>query len=170
MRISPKKNNAFSASRSTGKPVEQPKGDFEDPVDQVSFLGKLARIGKGAVIGAAIGAVATGIGFVGALTGGTGALLGIAGAAALGIGLAHKLDMTVPSSFISPGRAFREKTFYGATAGAVGGTFGAAMAGIGLVSGAGAVAAAGAGIGYAATLAATRNTLFGIGEQFPNTL
>jgi len=170
MRISPRKSYAPSTTRSKGRPLKQPGSDVEDPVDRVSFLGKLARIGKGAVIGAAIGATATGIGFVGALTGGTGALLGIAGAAALGIGLAHTLDMTVPSSFTSPDRASREKTFYGGTAAAIGGTFGAAMAGIGLVSGAGAVAAAGVGIGYAATLAATRNTLFGIGEQFPNTL
>lgn len=121
-------------------------------------------------MGAAIGAVATGIGFVGALTGGTGALLGIAGSAALGIGLAHKLDMMVPSTFTSPSRASREKTFYGATGGLIGGAWGAMTAGLGLMTGGGAVAAAAIGIGYGSILAATRNAIMGVGEQFPNSL
>ena len=67
-------------------------------------------------------------------------------------------------------RAGREKTFYGGTAGFMGGAFGAAVMGMGLLTGAGAVAAAGVGIGYAATLAATRNAIMGVGEQFPNAL
>ena len=136
----------------------------------MTLSGKLGKIAKGALVGAAIGAVATGIGFVGALTGGTGALLGIAGSAALGIGLAHKLDMMVPSSFVSPSKACREKTFYGATGGLIGGAFGATMAGLGLMTGGGAAVAAAIGIGYGSVLAATRNTIMGIGEQFPNAL
>lgn len=142
----------------------QPKGD------RVTFTGKLGKIAKGAVIGAAIGAAAAGIGFAGAALGFGGALLGIAGAGALGVGLAHKMDMTVPSTFSAPQKAGREKTFYGATAGLVGGAFGATMMGIGMLSGAGVVAAGAIGIGYAATLAGTRNTIMGIGEQFENVL
>jgi hypothetical protein len=138
--------------------------------DKVTLTGKLGKIAKGALVGAAIGAVATGIGFVGALTGGAGALLGIAGSAALGIGLAHKLDMMVPSTFVSPSRASREKTFYGATGGLVGGAFGAAMAGLGLMTGGGAAVAAAIGIGYGSALAATRNTIMGVGEEFSNSL
>lgn len=122
------------------------------------------------MIGAAIGAAATGIGFIGALTGGAGALIGITASAALGIGLAHSLDMMVPSTFTSPSRASREKTFYGATGGLVGGAFGATMAGLGLMTGGGAAVAASIGIGYGSILAATRNTIMGVGEQFPNAL
>lgn len=138
--------------------------------DRVTLTHKLGKIAKGALVGAAIGALATGIGFVGALTGGTGALLGIAGTTALGVGLAHKLDMMVPSTFTSPTHAKGEKTFYGATAGLIGGAFGATMAGLGMMTGGGAVVAAAVGIGYASVFSATRNAIMGVGEQFPNAL
>ncbi|MCA9779790.1 MAG: hypothetical protein KC800_23840 [Candidatus Eremiobacteraeota bacterium] len=164
-------------SSSTSRPLYQPRTRLghqrsvqAESADRVTLSGKLGKIAKGAVIGAAIGATATAIGFVGALTGGTGALLGIAGSTLLGIGLAHKMDMMVPSTFVSPSRAGREKTFYGATGGIIGGAFGATMAGLGLMTGGGAAVAAAIGIGYGSALAATRNTIMGIGEQFPNAL
>ena len=164
-------------SSSTSRPAYQPRPKSGNPrpvraesPDRVTLSGKLGKIAKGAVIGAAIGATATAIGFVGALTGGTGALLGIAGSTLLGIGLAHKMDMMVPSTFVAPSRAGREKTFYGATGGLIGGVFGATMAGLGLMTGGGAAVAAAIGIGYGSALAATRNTIMGIGEQFPNAL
>ena len=58
----------------------------------------------------------------------------------------------------------------GGMAGFMGGAFGTAVMGMGLLTGAGAVAAAGVGIGYAATLAAFRNAIMGVGRQFPNAL
>jgi len=164
---------------SSSRPIQQtqlraqnrtPSPKQETSTDKVTLSGKLVKIAKGAATGAAIGAAATAIGFVGALTGGTGALLGIAGSTLLGVGLAHKMDMMVPSTFTSPSRAGREKTFYGATGGLVGGAFGATMAGLGLMTGGGAAVAAAVGIGYGSALAATRNTIMGIGEQFPNSL
>ncbi|HIB65825.1 MAG TPA: hypothetical protein EYO33_12130, partial [Phycisphaerales bacterium] len=150
MRISPFKK-AVSSQR-TLKTKNLSGVERAAPTDRVTLTGKLGRIAKGAIIGAGIGAAATALGVVGAMTGGTGALLGIGGAVALGVGLAHKLDMEVPSSYLAPERAGREKTFYGGTAGFMGGAFGAAVMGMGLLTGAGAVAAAGVGIGYAATL------------------
>lgn len=164
---------------STSRPVSQTRGHAKRPptrseqhpsTDKITLSGKLVKIAKGAAVGAAIGAAATAIGFVGALTGGTGALLGIAGSTLLGIGLAHKMDMMVPSTFTSPSRAGREKTFYGATGGLIGGAFGATMAGLGLMTGGGAAVAAAVGIGYGSVLAATRNAIMGVGEQFPNSL
>lgn len=138
--------------------------------DKVTLSGKLGKIAKGALIGAGIGAAATALGFVGAMAGGIGAAVGVGGAVALGIGLAHKMDMVVPSSYSAPHRAGREKTFYGGVAGFMGGAFGATMMGVGALTGAGAVVAAGIGLGYASALAATRNTIMGVGEQFPNSL
>lgn len=138
--------------------------------DTVTFTGKIAKIARGALIGAGIGAAATGLGFVGAMTGGTGALLGLAGSTALGVGLAHKLDMMVPSTYSAPSKVSGEQTFYGSVAGFIGGAFGAGMAALGAMTGGGAVAAAALGIGYAALLSATRNTILGVGDQFPNSL
>lgn len=164
-----------TASKATFSPLPVQKQSTTqqadaNPSDRVTLSGKLGKIAKGAFIGGIIGAAATGIGFAGALLGLNGALLGIAGAGALGVGLAHKMDMMVPSTFSAPEQAGAEKTFYGATAGLMGGAFGALTAGIGVISGGGFLAAAVISIGYASVLAATRNTIMGVGEQFPNSL
>lgn len=136
--------------------------------DRVTLTGRLGRIAGKACLGAVIGAAATGLGVAGAMAGAP--LLGVVGATVLGIGLAHGLKMVVPSSFVAPGQAPPERTFYGGMAGFMGGAFGAAVTGLGLLTGGPAVAAAGIAVGYGSTLAAVRNTILETGEQFPNSL
>lgn len=134
----------------------------------MTLTGRLGRIASKACLGAVIGAAATGLGVAGAMAGAP--ILGVVGATALGIGLAHGLKMVVPSSFVAPSQAPTERTFYGGTAGFIGGAFGTAVTGLGLLAGGPAVAAAGIAIGYASTLAAVRNAIMETGEQFPNSL
>lgn len=134
----------------------------------MTLTGRLGRIASKAVLGALIGAAATGLGVAGAVAGAP--LLGVAAATGLGVGLAHGLNMVVPSSFSAPGQAPMERTFYGGTAGFIGGAFGTAMTGLGLLSGGPAMLAAGLAVGYGSMLSAVRNAIVETGEQFPNAL
>jgi hypothetical protein len=165
--LSPNLSRISRSKNLLSSPPPPPSGS----PDKVTLTGKLTKIAKGAVIGAVIGAAATAVGVIGTMVaGGTGALLGVAGATAMGIGLAHKMDMMVPSTFTSPSRAGREKTFYGALGGMMGGAFGATVAGFGLLTGGPALAAGAIAVGYGSVLTATRNSIMGVGEQFPNAL
>lgn len=169
MRLSSIKNRP-STHQTRGKGGDHRTKQVTPPVsqDRVTLTQKLGRIAKKSILGAVIGATATGIGVAGAMVGAP--LLGIASATGLGIGLAHKMEMMVPSTYSNPLAAPRERTFYGATAGMLGGAFGAAAAGLGLLAGGPAMVAAGIAIGYGSTLTAVRNTIMGVGEQFPNAL
>lgn len=138
------------------------------PSDRVTLTGRLSRIATKAALGAVIGATATGLGVAGAMVGAP--LLGMAAATGLGVGLAHGMKMMVPSTFSAPSQAPAERTFYGATAGFLGGAFGTAMTGLGLLSGGPAVFAAGIAVSYASTLSGVRNAVMEVGEQFPNAL